>query len=265
MSRRPEGAGAAKLHFVLPTLSWSDPLRLSLVSIESIGADHLGQIIVITPARSMRDIQDGIASLPALGSHVTLVEETGRGVYPGFNDGLRELEGERGYVVFLGAGDIVHPLSPLVVDAMDEGTMLICVPAGGDRATVRRLLGSRGWLTCLPNPQGCLYNLELGALLRYEERLRIYDDVVQRIAIIRKHGCKWLDCRPLISIDGHGVSGAQNMRKVFEHFRERFALLLPLMRHKEPVLALKYVAGSAAMFVRYLTKSNFNTMSGNSI
>lgn len=256
---------ATYLHFIVPVIAWSDGLELTLKSVLNVPEEMRGTFVLIAPPDRLGDIRSRVERIEcSLSIRIAYVKESGKGVYPAFNDGLRHLAGQTGYVVFLGAGDVLHEPAQPVVDAMRNGSSLICIPVGGDPAILRRVFGRRGWISCLPNPQGCIYNLSLGPLLNYEERLRIYDDVVQRIAIIHRHGCVELDVNPLITIDGHGVSGAQTLKKVGEHFDERLSLFLPVFAFNEPILALKYVIGSVAMLWRYARGSKFSTV-GNSV
>ncbi|MGB2271872.1 MAG: hypothetical protein ACPH15_02520 [Pseudomonadales bacterium] len=248
-----------KINFILPAMDCSVELRETLSSISLIQANRRGVVVVIFPSKEFTDKKNEITSDYSDPLDLRVVEESSPGVYPGFNDGLQCLRSVGGYVVFLGAGDIVHEPSKLLLQEMDSGVDLICMPAGGDGANLRKIKAvSHEYLICLPNPQGCVYKLSIGDDIKYKTTYRIYDDVIQRIKVIKKYHYKVIDSSPLITIDGHGVSGAQTIRKVLEHFSERASLLLPVIRLGEPILACKYLIGSLAMFGRYLTGSKFN-------
>lgn len=243
-----------RIHLVLPALTWDSSLEATLASIANIPTSMMGQTIIIAPAAQLPKISRHLDSWSLNSPKPRLLAETGKGVYPAFNNGLDALKGATGYVIFLGAGDCLNSPEPPLCDAMAADVSLVCLPTGGDPATLRRFPAQPwGLLTCLPNSQGCVFNLKLGAKLIYQERFAIYDDVLQRIAILQSEPHTRLDCAPIVTIDGHGVSGVQTPGKILRHFSERRALFLPILRLRQPLLATKYLIGSLKDIVRYVS------------
>jgi hypothetical protein len=242
-----------RLHIIMPALGWTPGIEDSLKSLGQVPSARLGQVLIVAPGRQLEDITRELDRRTFLVTRPRLVEETGKGVYPAYNNGLDALSGESGYVIFLGAGDCLHTPATELCKAMDSGTPLICIPVDGDPATLRRF-PARSWglLTCLPNSQGCIFNLNLGEYLRYDEKFAIHDDVLQRLDIMRHARCLHIDCPPLVTIEPAGVSGVQSFRKIVQHSVERVRLFGPILLHGEPLLAVKYLAGIARVVARYL-------------
>jgi hypothetical protein len=143
---------------------------------------------------------------------------------------------------------------------MEQGTPLICTPVVGDPATLRRF-PNRDWglISCLPCSQGCVFNLSLGDRLRFAGKFRIYDDVLQLLAITRITRGLRIEHGPIVTIEAAGISGVQSVRKILEHCSERLRLSTRILLSGEPILAAKYLVGMSRVVGRYLALRRAST------
>lgn len=231
------------IHVVVPTLRIDESFIATIRSLSRL-EDLLGRIIVVAPAAVCEEA-DVFTDLG-----VEFFPEKGKGVYCCFNQAIAELGQSDGYVLFLGAGDCVVAVSDCLRAAMLSRSDVIMTgiirPDGpnGMAGKPEHLFRTKGcFLARLPHHQGMLYRMELIRNTLYPENFGIYGDVVQRARALKAPSCVSIDLTMVETAEA-GVSNYKDWRRIWKHLAERAKLSMPLILMGEPLLAVRYFAGS---------------------
>lgn len=238
---------AMKINVVLPTLQIDDQFRAtisSLLLLEGV----LGRVIVVAPERVCKS--DAAVALHG----IEFVSESSKGVYACFNQSIDILKGASGYVVFIGAGDLVLGISKTLqsVLASDPEVVMTGVVRTDSVLTASErpeyLFRKRGRLLArLPHHQGMLYRVDVVQMARYPEGYKIYGDVLQRVKALQTPSVLSLDL-PFIRTAPAGISSYNDLHRIKLHIVERLRLFIPLIGMGEPIIACRYVAGICKVF-----------------
>jgi hypothetical protein len=246
-----------KIHAVIPAVHGDQALEETLLSLAN-RLPEFAHAVIVCPQRAEHHVRAAATRacretrLP-----VDVVLESGSGVYPAYNDGLLRLLADhaRGYVLFLGAGDVLSAgldvLQPALVDLPD----VACFRVDGDPTALAPcppVPHAPRRFARLPHHQGMLFHTRLGHRLLLPEQYPIYADVLQRVRVLATASSIAVSNACLVGVAPAGASGVRDLRSVSRHSAERLRLATTLLFGlRQPKLAARYTFGIGRVLRRW--------------